>query len=76
MPAARVAQLENTLFEKIRQRTHGDDDEGKTVKRFFKHFDLWGYGTIGRDEFKKAMETLGCVFSDVELAAIFNKYDT
>ena len=26
-------------------------------------------------EFKKALETLGCVFKDVELEAIFNKYD-
>lgn len=73
--AARICQLEDTLFEKIRQRTHGADDEGKTVKRFFKHFDLWGNGTIGREEFKKALETLGCVWNDIELAALFNKYD-
>lgn len=76
VPAPRISQLEDILFEKIRQRTHGADDEGKTVKRFFKHFDLWGYGTIGREEFKKALETLGCVWSDIELSALFNKYDT
>lgn len=74
--AQRVAQLESIVFEKIRQRTHGADDEGKTVKRFFKHFDLKGYGTIGAAEFKQAMEALGCVFNTNELAAIFRKYDT
>ena len=37
---------------------------------------MWGYGTIGKDEFKKALETLGCVWSDIELSALFNKYDT
>jgi len=42
----RTEQLEEIIFEKIRQRTHGADDEGKTAHRFFKHFDLEGYGTI------------------------------
>lgn len=34
-----------------------------------------GYGTIEPAEFKKALETLGCVFKDFELAAIFSKFD-
>lgn len=68
--------MEDIVFEKIRQRTHGSDDEGKTVKRFFKHFDLKGNGTINPNEFKKALEAIGCVFKDNELSAIFNKYDT
>ncbi len=74
--AERVAELESIVFEKIRQRTHGNDDEGKTVKKIFKHFDLQGYGTIQPAEFKKALETLGCVFSDVEIEHLFRKYDT
>lgn len=73
--AQRLAELESVLFEKIRQRTHGADDEGKTAKRFFKHFDLDGKGTVSPSEFKKALETLGCTFKEQELAAIFNKYD-
>lgn len=47
IPAPRLAQIENIVFEKIRQRTHGADDEGKTAKRIFKHFDLEGFGTVG-----------------------------
>src|SRR6056300_1656237 len=75
VPAARQAELEDIIFEKIRQRTHGADDEGKTVRRIFKHFDLDGYGTIEFSEFKKALETIGCLFKDYELEAIFNKND-
>jgi Ca2+-binding EF-hand superfamily protein len=45
------------------------------VKKIFRHFDLDGYGTIEPEEFKKALETLGCVFKDHELEAVFNKYD-
>ena len=75
VPEARVKELEDCIFEKIRQRTHGADDEGKTVRRIFKHFDLNGNGTIDFKEFCKALETLGCVFRDHELRAIFSKHD-
>lgn len=75
VPAPRLAELEDIIFEKIRQRTHGADDEGKTVRRVFKHFDLDGYGTIEFSEFKKALETIGCLFKEYELEAIFSKYD-
>lgn len=75
VPKARLAELEDIIFEKVRQRTHGADDEGKTVKRIFKHFDLNGNGTIDPCEFKKALETIGCVFKDYELDALFKKND-
>ena len=68
-------QLEDIIFEKIRQRTHGADDEGKTARRYFKHFDLEGYGTIQFDQFKKALETLGCALQEKELESLFRKYD-
>lgn len=73
--AAHLAQLESVIFEKVRQRTHGADDEGKTVKRFFKHFDIMNRGCLNADEFKKAMEALGCTFKQNELDAVFAKYD-
>lgn len=73
--STRIAQIEDIIFEKIRQRTHGADDEGKTAKRIFKHFDLDGFGTIEMKEFSCALETIGCVFPAHEMAAIFNKID-
>ena len=72
---ARLTELEDIIFEKVRQRTHGTDDEGKTVRKIFRHFDLNGFGTIELGDFKKSLETLGCIFKDFEIEAIFSKYD-
>jgi Ca2+-binding EF-hand superfamily protein len=73
--APRLAEIEDQIFEKIRQRTHGAEDEGRTVRRVFKHFDLDGFGTIDFVEFTKAMETIGCCYKDFELRTVFDKYD-
>jgi hypothetical protein len=62
----RLQEMEDIIFEKVRQKTHGADDEGKTIRKIFRHFDLDGFGTIEPKEFAKALETLGCVFKDVE----------
>ena len=59
----RIEQIENIIFEKVRQKTHGADDEGNTFMRIFRHLDLDGYGTIEPSEFEKALETLGCLFT-------------
>jgi calcyphosin len=67
--------VEDIVFEKIRQRNHGSDDEEKTAKKIFKHFDLEGFGTIQPVQFKKALETLDCVFSDSEIEALFLRFD-
>lgn len=74
--APRTQELEAVVFEKIRQRTHGAEDEGRTIKKIFKHFDLNGYGTVDAREFRKGLETLGCTFSEQELEALFSKFDT
>jgi Ca2+-binding EF-hand superfamily protein len=71
----RLAQLEDIIFEKVRQKTCDAEDEGRTIRKIFKHFDLDGFGTIEPVEFRKALETIGCTFKDFELAAVFNKFD-
>lgn len=73
--ASKVQEIEDVIFEKIRQRTHGADDEGKTMRKVFKHFDLDGFGTIDFGEFKKSLETIGCQFKDFEMRAVFEKFD-
>lgn len=73
--AQRLAMIEDVIFEKVRQRTHGADDEGKTVRKIFKHFDLDGFGTIEFSEFTRALESMGCTFPEYEQRAVFNKYD-
>jgi Ca2+-binding EF-hand superfamily protein len=64
----RTKQLEDIIFEKIRQRTHGADDEGKTVKKIFKHnelqtlfvkFDANGNGKLDYEEFASFIARMG-----------------
>ncbi len=73
--AQRLAEIEDIVFDKARQRTHGADDEGKIVRKIFRHFDLDGFGTIEFNEFTKALESMGCSFPEFELRALFNKFD-
>jgi Ca2+-binding EF-hand superfamily protein len=72
----RIQELEDMIFEKIRQKTHGADDEGKTIMKIFRHFDLDGFGTIEPSEFYKALETIGCNFGEVEMDCLFKKFDS
>lgn len=74
--AKKIEEIEEIIFEKVRQKTHGADDEGKTLMKIFRHFDLEGYGTIPLSNFLQALETLGCNFGKVEMEAIFKKFDT
>jgi hypothetical protein len=73
--AERLTELEDIVFEKIRQCTNGADDERKTAKNIFKHFDLEGFGTIQPAQFKKGLETIGCVLIDREIEALFRRFD-
>jgi len=41
-----ITDLEDVIYEKLRQRTHGSEDEGRTVKGFFKYFDVANQGTL------------------------------
>ena len=75
MAPERLEELENIIFEKVRQRTHGADDEGKTVRKTFRHFDSNDSGTISFDEFMQVLDAYGCVFKIDEIRALFNKYD-
>jgi len=72
----RLAELETIIYEKIRQKTLTKEDEGKTVKKAFQYFDLEGLGVVDIRQFSSALRKFGCVFSEVEIAALFTKYDT
>ena len=56
---ARVAELGDILYEKVRQRTHGADDEGKTAAKVFRHFDVDESGSVTFDEFNQVLEAYG-----------------
>ena len=63
------------MYEKIRQKTHAGQDEGKTCRKVFGHFDKERFGTVYIKEFSMGLETLGCYFSKAEIQALFNKHD-
>lgn len=71
----RLADLEIILFEKIRQKTSTSEDEGKAIRKAFKLFDLNDSGVVNIEQFTKTLDCFGCIFSQKEIAAIFNKYD-
>eukprot|EP01016_Furgasonia_blochmanni_P042888 TRINITY_DN5743_c0_g1_i10.p1 TRINITY_DN5743_c0_g1~~TRINITY_DN5743_c0_g1_i10.p1 ORF type:complete len:561 (+),score=190.53 TRINITY_DN5743_c0_g1_i10:73-1755(+) len=72
----RLSQLEGILYEKVRQKTVGQDDEGKTLKKAFKYFDVADKGVITLEQFTDALKKFGCVFTEYEINALFNKYQT
>ncbi|KAL4478841.1 hypothetical protein ABPG72_009667 [Tetrahymena utriculariae] len=71
----RLSDLELILYEKIRQKTLPGEDEGRTVYRAFKYFDIAEKGVIDISQFKAALEKFGCVFDDKEIHALFSKFD-
>lgn len=71
----RIEELEDILYEKVRQRTHGADDEGKTAAKVFRHFDVDESGLVTFDEFNQVLEAYGLVFKESEISAFFNKID-
>jgi len=75
VPTKRIEQLENIVFEKIRQRTHGAEDDGRTIYKVFKHFDMEGHGSVSIKEFKQVLHRFGCYFTDIEFNALFNRFD-
>ena len=71
----RLEAIEDTFYEKIRQKTKPSEDEGKVLIRLFRFFDTNGSGTVGMREFQGALERLGCTFTQAEVTALFNKYN-
>jgi len=57
-----LKHLELVLYEKIRQKTHGANNDGKILKNTFKYCDLNNNGTINLKEFYTALERFGCTF--------------
>lgn len=72
----RLHELETILYEKIRQKTFTKEDEGKTARKAFTYFDLEGKGVVSLKQFSDALRKFGCVFSEVEITALFQKFDS
>ena len=70
----RVLDIENRIFEKIRQLTVDKENEGTTLRRRFSAIDKFSLGIVDFPQFRKAMHELGFGFPDEELQAVFDKF--
>lgn len=70
----RVLDIENRIFEKIRQLTVDKENEGTTLRRRFNAIDKFNLGIIDFSQFRQVMHELGFCFSDEELRAVFHKF--
>lgn len=71
----RILDIENRIFEKIRQVTTDTENEGTTLRRRFGAIDKFNLGIVDFSQFKKVMHELGFCFPDEELLAIFHKFN-
>lgn len=60
----RLKQMEVLVYEKVRQRTYIKKDEGLKAQTAFRFFDMEDKGFVDFARFKKALEKLGCGFSE------------
>jgi len=70
-----VGQIESMLAEKTKQKCKGSENEDRALLRQFKHFSSYPSSeTCGYEEFKKTLESYGCLAPEKELTMCFNKH--
>lgn len=69
--AQHLEELEQTLREKVRQKTHGNETGVTTLRRALKNFDLDECGCLTAQEFIKAVERFGFL---EEAQVLFDHY--
>lgn len=70
----RILDIENRIFEKIRQLTLPKENEGTTMRKKFGAIDKFGLGIVDFIQFRQTMHELGFCFPDDELKAVFYKF--
>ena len=67
-----VNAMEQLMRDKLNQRTVAGPFQ---IRKTFKYFDRDGSGGIDLDEFSVALGQLGFQFADVQIMALFGRYD-
>ena len=70
----RLAEVEKTIYEKIREKSNGKSGEWKAGLKAISYFDLSDSHFCDFNGFKQGLDKFGCVFSENELRALFDKY--
>lgn len=68
----KIHEMEQMMRDKLQQRTKTGPFQ---LRKTFKYFDRDGSGGIDFFEFQRAMELMGFQFNDVQLLALFARYD-
>jgi len=70
-----VGQIEGMLAEKTKQKCKGSESEDRVLLKQFKHFSSYPESeTCGYEEFKKTLESYGCLAPEQELTMCFEKH--
>jgi Ca2+-binding EF-hand superfamily protein len=72
--AAKIAFLEDTLSEKLRQRTKTKEDEGKAMMRAIRYVDTSNTGAINLKQFTDMLRNLGCFLLPENTKKLFRKF--
>lgn len=68
----KIHEMEQMMRDKLQQRTKTGPFQ---LRKTFKYFDRDGSGGIDFEEFQRAMDLMGFQFSDIQLLALFARYD-
>jgi Ca2+-binding EF-hand superfamily protein len=68
----KIHEMEQMMRDKLQQRTKTGPFQ---LRKTFKYFDRDGSGGIDFGEFQRAMDLMGFQFSDIQLLALFARYD-
>lgn len=69
-----IAMLEDTLSEKLRQRTKTKEDEGKAMMRVIRYVDTTNTGALDLRQFTDVLRNLGCLLRPDDTKKLFCHY--
>jgi Ca2+-binding EF-hand superfamily protein len=67
----RLRKLEDTMYEKLRQRTNHKEDESITLQRAARYVDIANQRVLNLDLFGKLLINIGCFFDQTEVKDLF-----
>lgn len=67
----RLRKLEDTVYEKLRQRTNHKEDESITLQRAARYVDIASLRVLNLDLFGKLLINIGCFFNPTEVKDLF-----
>lgn len=74
VPQIHLKDLEETMYEKVRQRTNPKEDEGIALLRAIKYIDIADTKALDLEQFSKLLISIGCKLSNEDMKTLFLKF--